>query len=37
MGHVGLTADFNDSKETTLPDVLAKFDEAIALAVKNGQ
>ena len=37
MGHVGLTVAFNDSGKTTLPDVLAKFDEAIALALSNGQ
>jgi hypothetical protein len=35
-GMVGLTADFNDAEDTTLADVLAKFDEAIKLAEELG-
>ncbi len=36
MGMVGLTAPYNDSKETTLPDVLAKLKQASELAKELG-
>lgn len=36
LGHVGLTADFNDLPETEFADVIKKFEQAILLAEANG-